>query len=57
MHGGVASLSSLSFSLYGNYMLLMCLAYLLPYFSASVVMMQFMNMILVIQERLAVINK
>lgn len=53
----MASLSSLSFSLYGNYMLLMCLAYILPYFSASVVMMQFMNMILVIQERLAVVNK
>lgn len=46
-----------TFSLYGNYMILMCIAYILPYFAAAVVMMQFMNLAQLAKERFQTINQ
>lgn len=38
-------------------MFVVCIAYIFPYFSACIMLWQFMNMIFMVKERLEVVNR
>lgn len=57
IHKVPINLVPLPFSMYGNYIFIMCFSYITPYISAAVVMSQFLSILNLAQKRLDIINQ